>query len=197
MREYTVHCVDNVDWSIIEEQSINECRWSPNAAPAAGMKAAFLNGKGLQVLVKSYAAPARAENTLPDSSVWQDSCLEFFFSFDGEKYVNLEVNANSALRASIGTERHGRSFLKDMGIPMPQVKAGQTEDGWQVLFSISIETVKALWGCDVVPGDSFRANFYSCGDMTPAPHYASWSPIETEKPDFHRPEYFGLIKIEG
>lgn len=195
MKEYIVRVADKVNWDEVKEQSINECRWSPNPAPAAGVKAVYLRDKEIQVLVKSYAAPARAENTLPDSSVWQDSCLEFFFSFDGVKYVNLEVNANSALRASFGTERHGRSFLKEMDIPMPQVKAERTDDGWQVLFTVSVETVKALWGCDISVGDSFRANFYSCGDMTPAPHYASWSPIETEKPDFHRPEYFGIMRI--
>lgn len=195
MKEYIVHCYDTVEWDGIEEQSIDECRWSPNTAPAAGMKAALLKDRALLVLVKSYCAPVRAENILPDSSVWEDSCLEFFFSFDGEKYVNLEVNANSALRASVGTERHGRSFLKDMDVPMPQVRAERSADSWQVLFTIPLETVKALWGCGVSCGDSFRANFYSCGDKTPAPHYASWSPIDTEKPDFHRPEYFGLITI--
>lgn len=101
MKEYIVHCYDTVEWDGIEEQSIDECRWSPNTAPAAGMKAALLKDRALLVLVKSYCAPVRAENILPDSSVWEDSCLEFFFSFDGEKYVNLEVNANSALRASV------------------------------------------------------------------------------------------------
>lgn len=196
MKEYRIHIVDDINWAEIQEQSITECRWSPNSAPAAGFKATLLKDKGLQVLLKSYAAPTRAENTEPDSSVWQDSCLEFFFSFGEDKYVNLEVNANSALRASIGTERHGRTFLKDMDIPMPYVKAERTDDGWQVLFNVSLETIKALWGCNVSAGDSFRANLYSCGDMTPAPHYASWSPVETEKPDFHRPEYFGLFKVE-
>ncbi|MBO7233161.1 MAG: hypothetical protein J6V16_08435, partial [Bacteroidales bacterium] len=25
------------------------------------------------------------------------------------------------------------------------------------------------------------------------PHYLSWQPINTEKPDFHRPEFFGTL----
>ena len=40
---------------------------------------------------------------------------------------------------------------------------------------------------------SLRANFYKCGDKTAHPHYLSWSPIHTEKPDFHRPEFFGEL----
>lgn len=195
MKEYIIYPVDKVEWSSVEEQSIDECKWSPNPAPAAGIKAVLLKDEALYILVKSYAAPTRAENTGPDSSVWEDSCLEFFFSFDGESYVNLEANANSALRASFGTGRHNRKALKEMDIPMPEVMAETTGNGWQVQFTVPLESIKTLWGCDAVAGTCFRANFYSCGDKTPAPHYASWNTVETEKPDFHRPEYFGMIKI--
>ena len=27
------------------------------------------------------------------------------------------------------------------------------------------------------------------------PHYLSWMPIDTPKPDFHRPEFFGKINF--
>lgn len=40
-----------------------------------------------------------------------------------------------------------------------------------------------------------KANFYKCGDGLTVPHYLSWSPIVTEKPDFHRPEFFNQIKL--
>ena len=36
-------------------------------------------------------------------------------------------------------------------------------------------------------------NFYKCADDTESKHYVSWSPVETEKPDFHRPEFFGEL----
>ena len=32
-------------------------------------------------------------------------------------------------------------------------------------------------------------------DKTAHPHYLSWSPIGTEKPDFHRPEFFGELVL--
>ena len=41
-----------------------------------------------------------------------------------------------------------------------------------------------------------RANFYKCGDKTAHPHYLSWSPIDTPKPDFHRPEFFGELLFD-
>ena len=40
---------------------------------------------------------------------------------------------------------------------------------------------------------SVRGNFYKCGDLTAHPHFLSWNPIGTPKPDFHRPEYFGEL----
>lgn len=27
------------------------------------------------------------------------------------------------------------------------------------------------------------------------PHYVSWNPIGTSSPDFHRPEYFGVLSL--
>jgi tRNA-dihydrouridine synthase A len=33
-------------------------------------------------------------------------------------------------------------------------------------------------------------NLYKCGDKTPQPHYLSAFPIQSEKPDYHRPECF-------
>ena len=43
--------------------------------------------------------------------------------------------------------------------------------------------------------DVLKANFYKCGDKLSVPHYLSWNPVTTEKPDFHRPEYFGLLEF--
>ena len=70
------------------------------------------------------------------------------------------------------------------------------EEGWELVLSIPLELVEKLWGVKANSGTWFRANFYSCGDETPLPHYASWNPVETESPDFHRPEFFGNVIIE-
>ena len=195
MNIYTLPCLDSIDWSKCEAQPISQCRWSPNAAPAATVQGLYLKDRALVFRLVSSAPPARAENAGPDSAVWEDSCLECFFSFDGLNYVNLEANANSALRASFGPGRHGRSFLKDMEISMPTAQAKALDKGWELVFTVPLDAVDALWGCRPKSGDSFGANFYSCGDKTPAPHYAAWNSVETESPDFHRPEYFGKVII--
>ena len=44
-------------------------------------------------------------------------------------------------------------------------------------------------------GKSIRANFYKCGDKLQTPHFLSWNPINVETPDFHRPDFFGMLKF--
>ena len=45
-------------------------------------------------------------------------------------------------------------------------------------------------------GFKARANFYNCADETIIPHFVTWNPIGTEKPDYHQPQYFGEIIFE-
>jgi hypothetical protein len=42
-----------------------------------------------------------------------------------------------------------------------------------------------------VTGQTWRANFYKCGDLTSHKHWASWQPVK--ELNFHRPEDFGEI----
>lgn len=45
-------------------------------------------------------------------------------------------------------------------------------------------------------GQTIKANFYKCGDELQTPHFLSWNPINIEKPDFHRPDFFGSLEFE-
>ena len=74
----------------------------------------------------------------------------------------------------------------------PQEYAGGIWD-WRVTVLIPFELV----GVDPenLP-EKLRANFYKCGDKTAHPHYVSWSPIDTPKPDFHRPDFFGELILK-
>jgi hypothetical protein len=57
---------------------------------------------------------------------------------------------------------------------------------WELALVIPAST----FGLETFSGLHARGNFYKCGDRLPVPHYVSWAPIATPKPDFHRPEYF-------
>ena len=198
MKEYKVIQTSNVNWSGIEKAELSQCVWSPNVSPRVTAQAMILEDKALLFRLESFEKPSRSVNTEPDSPVCQDSCLECFFSFDGKYYINFECNSNGALYAAFRSGRHERRFLRSMdGLPMPRAEVNVGEEGWEVVFTVPFETIKTLWGEDAMSKGEFYANFYSCGDLTPLPHYSAWNDVETETPDFHRPEYFGRLVIEG
>ena len=41
-----------------------------------------------------------------------------------------------------------------------------------------------------------RCNLYKCGDLLAKPHYMSWNPVHSEKPNFHRPQDFDTCIFE-
>lgn len=186
---------NQTDWIGITAQPLSVCAWSLNPAPDATAAARY-DSNGLFVRLTSHAYPARAVNTEPNSPVWEDSCLEFFFSPDRIRYVNLEANARGALRASIGTGRHDRMHLLNLNVPMPTVSANVESDRWSADFFVPYSLIEALWQRIPKAGDTLFVNFYSCGDKTPHPYYAAWNPVCTPSPDFHRPEFFGELLFD-
>ncbi|MDR2968576.1 MAG: hypothetical protein LBV32_03105, partial [Tannerellaceae bacterium] len=63
---------------------------------------------------------------------------------------------------------------------------------WSLIVCIPFEVMGL--NPDSLP-EKIKGNFYKCADGTKYPHYLSWSPVGTEHPDFHRPEYFGEILL--
>ncbi len=142
----------------------------------------------------------RAVNTGYHSPVWEDSCVEFFFSVkeDENRYYNFEFNAIGTILAAYGKDRHDR-------IPLPGELLDNVETDpslgrepfgiiegrkrWDLQISIPKESF-LFTPLDDLSGVDGYANFYKCGDKLDRPHYLSWSPVLTEQPDFHVPRYF-------
>ena len=132
--------------------------------------------------------------------VWQDSCVEFFCKrVDQEGYFNFEFNCIGTSLAAIHKTREDRVSRSEE--QMQKIKryssvsreAFEEKDGifeWNLIVEIPFE----LLGIDKdnLP-EKILANFYKCGDGTKNIHYVSWNAIEVEKPDFHRPDYFGEL----
>ena len=138
----------------------------------------------------------------PDGAVCLDSCLEFFVSFDGVSYLNLEANAIGTKCMGFGPGRHGRVPVRDR-VPgafeaTPDVRPGR----WSMTYELPFEKLAAFYPTigveDFAPGTTFTANFYKTGsaEITGAEHYGMWSECLTEHPDFHRPEFFGTCVME-
>ncbi|MBL7077798.1 MAG: hypothetical protein ISS31_10030 [Kiritimatiellae bacterium] len=143
-----------------------------------------------------------AEKTETNASVCQDSCVEMFIAPSPDAYFNFEFNCIGTALVGHGPERQGREPLAPAIIerirrrsslgstPFPERKEHTT---WYLTAAIPLELLGLSESS--LPGHTCRANWYKCGDRLSEPHYLSWNPITTPRPDFHCPECFGCVRF--
>ena len=117
-----------------------------------------------------------------------------------ERYINFEVNKNGVYLSEIGTCRHDRVFIKSLTDLEPIIKTVViTENGktaWGYEITIPENLISVLYGIDYHVGEAtVKGNFYKCAELSDNPHFGTFFPVKTEKPDFHRPEFFGNIEF--
>ncbi|MBR5117928.1 MAG: hypothetical protein IK100_04710 [Muribaculaceae bacterium] len=154
----------------------------------------------LYVFFSVISKDLRAVHTSDLSPVAEDSCVEFFLQVPGSnEYWNFELNCIGTLNASHREERPSPTRLTPAELESIGrysscgSEAIEEQDGtfcWDLVVSIPLQLV-GLDG-DILP-DFVMGNFYKCGSNTMHPHYVSWSAIDGEKPDFHRPDCFGKL----
>jgi hypothetical protein len=153
--------------------------------------AIYLNYQVEEQFIKAVTA---ADN----GAVWEDSCCEFFLSFGGEGYFNIETNCIGKVLMHSGARPnrvpvadklrnsiHRWSSLGNQPVDLP---AGN----WEMSLVIPIE-VFSLDGVTAFDGLEATANFYKCGDKLRRPHFLSWNAIQSEHPNFHLPQFFGRL----
>ena len=184
-------------WDRVE--SVN---WPDNFPYRPDMK--FRIARSETALVVYYSvkgADLRAVALKDGGKVWEDSCCEFFVEAADGRYWNFEMNCIGTLLAGCGTGRAGRVNLSPE--ETAKIRRFSTlphescmEIGGSYAWKAAVVIPFALLGYDPehLPS-SIRANFYKCGDCTAHPHFLSWNPIDTPSPDFHRPEFFGTLKL--
>ena len=70
----------------------------------------------------------------------------------------------------------------------PYAGGSKDESGTAAKDTISIGS-----GDRVSGEDRMGMEVHKCGDLTNHKHYLSWNMVQSEKPDFHRPEDFGRM----
>lgn len=139
-----------------------------------------------------------------NDQVFKDSCVEFFVAPGDGLYHNFEFNAIGAFLAG-AQEGRGKGSLKSpeklsiiRTLPSLGTEAfgeKKEETSWTLAVEIPFELFTEKTGKEL-SGTSMKANFYKCGDETETPHFVTWNNIDTENPDYHRPEYFGVINLK-
>jgi hypothetical protein len=157
----------------------------------------------LYLLFQVHGNCLRAVCTKDNQSVHEDSCVEFFVKAPEEDtYFNFEFNCTGVCKAA----RHfgnREDFVYLSPSEMLEIER------WSSIGKRAFNEINGLFSWELAVKIPFRlmginpeylpfkllGNFYKCADLTSQPHYVSWNPIETEKPDFHRPEYFGELLL--
>jgi hypothetical protein len=178
--------IENINWPQIY-----------NYKPSTVVKIAR-NTDSVFILFKVDENDLRVVHEKDNSPVNEDSCVEFFTKkIESDYYYNFEFNCAGVCKAARHyKDRHNAIDFTDeqlkkikrlSGISTRGIEKSDEGYKWELLVKIPFE----LFGIDKdnLP-EKISGNFYKCGDKTKEPHYVTWAPVLTEKPDFHRPEFF-------
>lgn len=203
MKEYKIKRLDTfpANFGSGSLADIDVYRWSDRYTPVSRAGLYMVNSFGFVLYMECFEQNPKAEYYNYNDPVYTDSCLEFFakWSDNSPKYINMEINSNGTLLSCIGDGReHREPVINYTGGKIFNVSANKSDSIWSVTAEIPFELLNEIYGekINFTSGYEFFGNFYKCGDNTNIPHYGSWNPVITEKPDFHRPEFFGKFVIE-
>ena len=191
--------------STTEQVKINVLNWEKDFPYRPGLMFRIAH-IGDEIWLKYYVNEKNilAQETRTNGDVYKDSTVEFFISVDNKNYYNFEFNCIGIIHIGHGEGRNNRTPVKPSiaekieikstlgNLPFAE-KSGNFD--WEMTIRIPIEcfTFDKL---ETLNGLKATANFYKCGDETSDPHFVTWNPIETENPDYHRPEFFGKVKFK-
>lgn len=155
--------------------------------------------KGLYLRFYSRGKGLRAQIANDGDRVHQDSCVEAFLRLpDDPMYYNFEFNCIGTCDASHRYDRERSTPFTPAQYELVERVTSERRDtlferpNGVFPFVVSVLIRFEVMGIDSLEQlpDHILANFYKCGDLTTAPHFGSWQPIEADHPDFHRPESF-------
>jgi len=201
---------DKSPWEVIPSQIMgNHMGKRPDHFPKAEVKIGY-DDMAIHLIFKVADRYVRAVAKEHQGNVWEDSCVEFFFTPGKDisrGYFNLEINCGGTMLFHFhpGGEREGLVIPKGdctrirctHSLPVivdPEIKEPLL---WSVGYSIPLALVKRY--CPVVmpaPRVEWRGNFYKCADKSSHPHWLTWSPVDFPKPDFHLPRFFGILEFQ-
>ncbi len=161
------------------------------------------DGEKIYLCYEVIGEEIRAVNSEDFGSVWEDSCVEFFMQREGETvYRNFECNVLGALLAARHETRHVAEKLTEHMASITRFSTiwhryenNKQVSDWTMYLAIPRQAM-GFQADEDLSGKKIRANFYKCGDETPETHFISWNPIDLPSPDFHVPQFFGLLEME-
>lgn len=190
----------------VAPQAIACCNW-PAEFPYAPQVAFRMFHTGGRLMLRFEVAEryTAARVTEDNGEVWTDSCVEFFIALDRSGYYNFETTCigrmllgfhQSRTEAEHAPQEVLATISRTASLGTQPFAEREGDNRWTLTLAIPPEALFKHtlheWS-----GVEARMNLYKCGDNLSHPHFLSWRPIKTEKPDFHRPEFFEQIKFSA
>ena len=182
-----------------ERFEMDHYQWHCVVEPKTYGYMGYLKGEGFYVQIRTEETDPLRRCKNHHDMVCKDSAVEVFLAFteqgreisNDDMYLNFEVNANGAMYAKYGFGRKGRQFLPDTVYAATEVKSEIDETGWTMSLLIPEDFLKSVCGFSADgDGKDMYCNFYKISEDPDIEHYGSFSPIESETPNFHLPVCF-------
>ncbi len=201
---------DKAIWKECEEMHLTNCMGKiPGFFPDVRVKAMYDKGN-IYVIFKVKDRFVRCLTDKINGKVWEDSCVEFFFSPDisyPERYFNLEVNCGGTplmhynLIAGEKITELKTSDIQGIEIAstLPEIIDPEIRDNvsWNIEYRIPFSLLERYSKISVPePGVIWRGNFFKISENSSNPHYLTWSEVKHDFPNFHIPEYFGILHFK-
>ncbi|MEN8229504.1 MAG: carbohydrate-binding family 9-like protein [Bacteroidota bacterium] len=201
---------DKIPWNKIKPLQIqNHMGERPEHFPFTQAKITY-DDSAVYVIFRVEDRYVKAVTKKNQGPVFTDSCVEFFFSPDDSTrsgYFNLEMNCGGTMLFHHQSEpRTNQNHISEAHIEEIEVAHTlpvivdpeiQEETTWSVEYRIPFSMLNNY---DAFPnpesGTIWRANLYKCADKTSHPHWITWAPVDLPKPDFHQPEFFGILEFQ-
>ena len=192
--ENIIKCINDKAWDTANVANIDKVNWEGYGCPPNTTGKLLYNDYGIYVQLETDENPLLARLRNQNEEVCCDSCMEFFFrpNENDPRYFNFEFNPFGTMCFALRTSRYDPKY-PDKDRKFFNVKSYVDDKKWVLQFCIPFEFIDGIFGTHT---KTIYGNIYKCGDETANIHYATYYPILTEEPDYHRPEYFGKFILE-
>ena len=184
----------DAEWEKATVAQVDKINWPEyDYCPVTTVKMLY-NEKGIFVQMETDEEDIIARCTTPNGRVCHDSCMELFLrpNENDARYLNFEFNAFNTLSLGCRKERNDK-IVPDVKNTYFNPQSYVEKGLWILQYFIPFEFIDELFGGHT---NKMYGNIYKCGEDVKRNHFVTYAPIDTPKPDFHRPEYFEEFILE-
>lgn len=187
--------IDTLKIDTLIEYKIKYSLWETQI-PETFVKIGFIKEEGFYFKFKVYEENPVAIYKNHSDPVFKDSAVEAFVEIiQGLGYFNIEINSNGKALCAFGKDRNERVRFSEFEYNLLRIKTKKEEKYWEVEFLLPNKLIEEKYK-KLENIKSIRLNLYKICECE-NPHFGSMFFVDTKEPDFHRPEFFEEIKIEG